>query len=251
MSSFEYPERHTRTIDLYGEAGFARIRTAHVMVCGLGGVGAHAAVALARSGLGALTLVDFDDVTASSLNRSPAATEDDIGRPKAEVIRDHLRATCPQTETQAVRAFFHADSADELLNLSPDRVADAIDSLNPKVALLAECVGRNIPVASSMGAAGRTDVSLVRAGDLWESRRCPLASRVRKFLRRKGIDAPIPCIWSEEPPPWALPPDLGDQVLDRGRIRNRLPSGIALPGIFGYALASLILDRLASGPEPA
>lgn len=250
MTSSDCPERFTRTMDLYGEAGFARIRAARSIVCGLGGVGAHAAVALARSGIGALTLIDFDEVTASSLNRSPAAAEADLGRPKAEVIRDHLRVTCPQTETRAVRAFFHLEAADDLLSPAPDWVADAIDSLNPKVALLAECVGRGIPVASSMGAAGRTDVSLVRSGDLWQSRGCPLASRVRKFLRRQGIDAPIPCIWSEEPPCEALPPDLGDQVLDRGRVRNRLPSGIALPGIFGYALASLILDRLASGPEP-
>jgi len=249
VNSSGYPERFKRTLDLYGEDGFVKIRAAHVMVCGLGGVGAHAAVALARSGLGTLTLVDFDAVTASSLNRSPAATERDIGRPKAEVIRDHLRATCPWTETRAVRAFVHTDTANELLTPPPDWVADAIDSLNPKVALLEQCVRREVPVASSMGAAGRTDVSLVRSGDLWESRRCPLASRVRKFLRRKGIDSPIPCIWSEERPREVLPPDLDDRMLERGRVRNRLPSGIALPGIFGYALASLILDRLASGPE--
>ncbi len=250
MTSSGYPERFTRTVDLYGEDGFAGIRASHVMVCGLGGVGAHAAVALARSGVGVLTLVDFDEVTPSSLNRSPAATEDDLGRPKAEVMRDHLVRTCPATEVHAVRAFFHADSADELLDPAPAMVADAIDSLNPKVTLLELCVRRGVPVVSSMGAAGRTDVSLVQSGDLWSSRRCPLASRVRKFLRRKGIDAPIPCIWSEEQPRAALPPDLGDQVLDRGRVRNRLPSGIALPGIFGYALASLILDRLAVAAEP-
>jgi len=246
MTSSDYPERFTRTVDLYGEDGFAVLRAARVTVFGLGGVGAHAAVALARSGIGALTLVDFDQVTASSLNRSPAATEADLGCPKAEVLQDHLERTCPHTEIRSVRAFFHEDSADELLSPTPSLVADCIDSLNPKVALLAQCVRRGLPVASSMGAAGRTDVSLVRTGDLWDSNVCPLASRVRKFLRRQGIDAPVPAVWSEEPPCKALPPDLGDQVLDRGRVRNRLPSGIALPGIFGYALASLILDRLAS-----
>ncbi|MBC8425474.1 tRNA threonylcarbamoyladenosine dehydratase [bacterium] len=246
MTSSDSPERFTRTVDLYGEDGFAALRAARVTVFGLGGVGAHAAVALARSGIGALTLVDFDKVTASSLNRSPAATEADLDRPKAEVLRDHLALTCPYTEVRSVRAFFHEDSADELLSPAPSLVADCIDSLNPKVALLAQCVRRGLAVASSMGAAGRTDVSMVRAGDLWDSRVCPLASRVRKFLRRQGIDAPVPAVWSEETPCKALPPDLDDQVLDRGRVRNRLPSGIALPGIFGYALASLILDRLAS-----
>ena len=82
----------------------------------------------------------------------------------------------------------------------------------------------------------------MRAGDLWESRRCPLAGRVRKYLRRRGVTAPIPCVWSEEEPAEALAPDTDDPRYDRGRIRNRLPSGIALPGIFGYALASLALD---------
>ncbi len=245
MSSSDWPERFTRTVDLYGEDGFAAVRAARVVVFGLGGVGAHAAVALARSGIGALTLTDFDEVTVSSLNRSPAATEADLGRPKCEVLREHLISTCPQTETDAAKAFFHVDTADELLAPAPDFVADCIDSLNPKVALLAECIARGLPVAASLGSAGRTDVSFVKAGDLWDSRVCPLASRVRKFLRRQGVDAPIPAVWSEEPPPAALPPDLGDRVLDRGRVRNRLPSGIALPGVFGYALASLILDRIA------
>ncbi len=249
MNSSDCPDRFTRTVDLYGEAGFAALRAARVTVFGLGGVGAHAAVALARSGVGALTLVDFDKVTASSLNRSPAATEADLDRPKAEVLRDHLAHTCPHTETRAVRAFFHDDSADELLSPAPSFIADAIDSLNPKVTLLAHCARHGLRVASSMGAAGRTDVSMVRAGDLWDSRVCPLASRVRKFLRRQGIDTPVPAVWSEEAPCKALPPDLDDQVLSRGRVRNRLPSGIALPGIFGYALASLIMSRITTKTE--
>ena len=242
MSSSACPERFTRTVDLYGEAGFTAIRAASVVVCGLGGVGAHAALALARSGIGRLVLIDFDPVTASSLNRSPCATIADVGRPKVAVVGEFLRRTCPDTAVDEVEAFFHADTADALLAPPPACVVDAIDALNPKVELLATCVARGIPVVGSMGAAGRTDVSFVRAGDLWESRRCPLAGRVRKYLRRRGVTAPIPCVWSEEEPAEALAPDTADPRFDRGRIRNRLPSGIALPGIFGYALASLALD---------
>jgi tRNA threonylcarbamoyladenosine dehydratase len=248
VSSFVCPDRFTRTVDLYGAAGFARIRAAAVVVCGLGGVGSHAALALARSGVGRLTLIDFDPVTASSLNRSPCATVADVGRPKVEVVGDFLRATCPDTAVDGVAAFFHTDTADALLAPPPTCVVDAIDALNPKVELLAACVARGIPVVSSMGAAGRTDVSFVRAGDLWESRRCPLAGRVRKYLRRRGVTAPIPCVWSEEEPADALAPDLDDPRFERGRIRNRLPSGIAMPGVFGYTLASLALD-LAAGRE--
>ncbi len=249
MSSSAWPERFTRTVDLYGDDGFTAIRAASVVVCGLGGVGAHAALVLARSGIGRLTLIDFDPVTASSLNRSPCATLADVGRPKVAAVGEFLRRTCPDTAVDEVEAFFHADTADTLLAPPPACVVDAIDALNPKVELLAACVARGIPVASSMGAAGRTDVSFVRAGDLWESRRCPLAGRVRKYLRRRGVTAPIPCVWSEEEPAEALAPDADDPRYDRGRIRNRLPSGIALPGIFGYALASLALD-LVTGRTP-
>jgi len=240
--SSDCPERFSRTVDLYGEAGFAAIRAASVVVCGLGGVGSHAALALARSGVGRLVLIDFDPVTASSLNRSPCATSADVGRPKVAVVGGFLRSTCPDTAVDGVEAFFHADTADALLAPPPSCVVDAIDALNPKVELLAACIARGIPVVGSMGAAGRTDVSFVRAGDLWESRRCPLAGRVRKYLRRRGVTAPIPCVWSEEEPAEALAPDTDDPRYDRGRIRNRLPSGIALPGIFGYAVASLALD---------
>lgn len=242
MISSDCPERFSRTVDLYGEAGFAAIRAASVVVCGLGGVGSHAALALARSGVGRLVLIDFDPVTASSLNRSPCATSADVGRPKVAVVGGFLRSTCPDTAVDGVEAFFHADTADALLAPPPSCVVDAIDALNPKVELLAACIARGIPVVGSMGAAGRTDVSFVRAGDLWESRRCPLAGRVRKYLRRRGVTAPIPCVWSEEEPAEALAPDTDDPRYDRGRIRNRLPSGIALPGIFGYAVASLALD---------
>ena len=245
MSSSGCPDRFTRTVDLYGDAGFASIRAARVVVCGLGGVGAHAALALARSGIGRLTLIDFDPVTASSLNRSPCATLADVGRPKVATIGEFLRRTCPDTAVDEVEAFFHADTADALLTPPPSCVVDAIDALNPKVELLATCVARGIPVVGSMGAAGRTDVSFVRAGDLWESRRCPLAGRVRKYLRRRGVTAPVPCVWSEEEPADALAPDADDPRYERGRIRNRLPSGIAMPGIFGYALASLVLDLVA------
>lgn len=244
MNSSDFPERFTRTVDLYGEAAFARLRAGGAVVCGLGGVGAHAALALARSGIGRLTLVDFDLLTVSSLNRHPVATPEDVGRPKAEMLAEHLSRACPDTRTTAVRAFVHEETLDELLPEPPDLVVDAIDSLNPKLALLGRCLADGRPVVSAMGAAGRRDVSALRRGDLWESRGCPLASRVRKFLRRRELVLPLPCIWSEEPAAPALPPDLDDRTLDRGRVRNRLPSALAVPGAAGYALASLAIDRL-------
>jgi tRNA A37 threonylcarbamoyladenosine dehydratase len=238
------PERFTRTVDLYGAEGFARLRAATVTVFGLGGVGTHAALALARSGIGTLRLVDFDEVTPSSLNRSPVATLADLGRPKAAVVAARLTAACPDTCCIPVRGFFHDDSADTLLTPAPDCVVDAIDSLNPKAALLRHCTTHGLCVVSSMGAAGRRDVGPVRTGDLWETQGCPLAARVRRYLRRTGITAPIPCVWSSEPPAAPLPPEPDEPRLDRGRLRNRLASSIVLPGVFGYAVAALAMERI-------
>ncbi len=243
-----YPERFTRLVDFYGVDGFRRIRAARVAVVGLGGVGSHAAAALARSGIGGLLLVDFDLVTASSLNRNAAAGPADVGRPKAEVLAEHLARSCPDTAVETRREFCDAKLAPVLFDPRPDWVIDAVDGLNPKVDLLEYCVRVRLPVASSMGASAHHDVTRLRAGDLSESRICPLARQVRLRLRRRGIADGVLCVWSVEPPGAPLAPDLGDRILDRGRVRNRLPSQITVPGAFGYTLAALVLERLAGGP---
>lgn len=245
------PPRFGRLVDFYGKAGFERIRAARVAVVGLGGVGAHAALALARSGIGALILVDFDPVTASSLNRSPVAGPADIGRSKVDVVASEIARVCPDTSVDARHGFFDADNAAALLAPRPDWVIDAIDSLNPKVALLEYCVRAELPVASSMGASSRRAFDQVRWGDVSESRICPLARQVRQRLKRRGIDGGIACVYSLETPAPALPPDLDDRKLARGRVRNRLPSQISLPGIFGYALAGLVLERVAAADTRA
>lgn len=247
MPSSACPERFERTALLYGPAGFARIRAARVMILGLGGVGTHAAVGLARAGVGALELVDFDTVTASSLNRHPCARVQDIGRAKTTVLAEFLRDTCPDTAVTEHREFFHDDTADALLGGAPDHVIDAIDALNPKVSLLAQCLDRGLPVASSMGAAMHVDASLVRSGDIAETRHCPLAARVRKMLRRRGHASGVRCVWSlEKHAARPLPPD-DDPRYDRGRVRDTLPSSMSIPAVFGFALASEVLERLA-GP---
>lgn len=253
-ASAEFPRRFTRTVDLYGHDGFGRIRAAAATVVGLGGVGSHAAVALARSGIGALHLIDFDQVTESSLNRLVVAGPADVGRPKVDVIARHLEQYCPDTRIRTSPEFFQADAAVRLLAPPCDLVIDAIDSLNPKVALLAECVARGLPVVSSMGAAGRRDVAQVRVDDIAATRGCPLARRVRRLLRLAGVTSGVTCVYSIEPGVEALPPDEEEAHTGPGRVRRRLPSSIALPGIFGYAVASVGLDRIvgvsqASGPR--
>jgi tRNA A37 threonylcarbamoyladenosine dehydratase len=236
-----YPARFARLVDLHGAAGFARIRAARVTVVGLGGVGSHTAHALARSGVGRLVLVDFDRVTESSLNRNPLAGPDDVGRLKIEVIARELARTCPDTEVATIELFVDAATVARALDPRPDFVADAIDSVGPKTALLAHCVRAGVPVASCMAASARRDIGRIRVADLAETAGCPLARRVRKGLAGQGIRRGIACVFSDEPAPPPLPPD------EAGR--KRLPSQIALPGAFGYALAACVLDALARGSE--
>jgi tRNA A37 threonylcarbamoyladenosine dehydratase len=251
---------HHRTVLFYGEEAFGRIRKANIAVIGLGGVGGHAAVNLARSGIGSLHLVDFDTVTPSSLNRSPFAEPPDIGRLKCDALKDYLARVCPDTTVTVTEAFCGDDTLPELVppNDPPDLVLDAIDSLNPKVALLAWCHGHGIPVITSMGAAGKSDVGMVRTGDLGDSTICPLARKVRTRLKKRGITDGIPAVWSIEKAaahrPGA-PREVGEEApsLDSpeiGRQRHTLASQMTLPGVFGYGLAAMALDLICSLEKP-
>ena len=247
MNSETTGGRFTRTIDLYGAEGFARIRAAGVAVVGLGGVGAHAALALARSGIGRLRLCDFDRVSVSSLNRHPSARPADVGRFKTEVLAEAVRSTCPDTGVEERRDFVDAETVAGVLDPPPDLIVDAIDTLGPKVALLTHCVLERRPVVSSMGASARRGVAGIREGDLSKSTHCPLARHVRRRFRAAGIEGRIHCVYSVGPAEEPLPPELEDVGIARGRARHRQPSSICLPGIFGYALAAAALDRLARG----
>lgn len=264
--------RWTRTLDLYGDGGFARIRAARFAVIGVGGVGSHAAIALARSGAGTLLLCDFDPVTESSLNRHPIAGPLDVGRAKTEVLAEYIARTCPDTRVDERREFVDAANVAAILgtgglggrNRAADAgedagedalrpallVIDAIDSLGPKVALLEHCVCSGVPVVSSMGASSRRGIEGLRVADLSETSHCPLARLVRRRLRRRGVERGVTCVYSLEPPLPPLAPDLEEATLRRGRERRRQPSSICLPGIFGYALAAVALERVAAGVEP-
>jgi len=255
-----FPPRHYRTVLFYGEEAFSRIRQANVTIVGLGGVGSHAAMNLARSGIGLLHLVDFDTVSASSLNRSPFAEPDDVGRLKTDVLREYLARVCPDTTITVTEAFCGDDTLPQVVPVEPgsrpDLVIDAIDSLNTKVGLLAWCAGHDVQVITSLGAAGKRDVGMVRTGDLAESTICPLARKVRSRLKRRGITSAIPAIWSIEKAaahrPAALKetrdvadPEAPAPSYTTTRERHTLASQMTLPGVFGYGLAAMALDLIS------
>ena len=173
LPSAEAAGAFTRNIDLVGEEGFRRLRAARVAVIGLGGVGSHAAVALARAGVGHVRLVDFDKVTASGLNRHAVARLEDVGQPKVEVVGRQLLAIAPEMTVEQQAVFFHEETVEQILGGGLNMLVDAIDSFTPKVVLLASCVARGLAVVSSMGASARVDPTLMRVGDLSETRVCP------------------------------------------------------------------------------
>ncbi len=198
--------RFDRAARLFTEPGLHRLMGARVVVFGMGGVGSFAAEALARSGVGALTLVDFDDVCVTNTNRQLHAMKGTVGKPKAEIMAERLRLVSPSSRVEPVLEFYEEAKADLLLEGPIDFVIDAIDSVAAKAHLLHECVRRSIPVVSSMGAAGRLDPTRVRVADLADTEVCGLARDVRGILRKRyglalarGTRTGIDAVFSDEP----------------------------------------------------
>lgn len=248
MSDHAAASSLTRTSAYFGAEGMARLRAATVAIVGLGGVGSHAACALARNGVGGVRLVDFDSVTASSLNRHAVATPADVGRAKVTVLGEALARINPSLAVDGRQAFFAQDSKATLLEAPLSFVIDAIDSVGPKVELLGACVAMGLPVISCLGAAGRIRGESVRLADIFDSHTCPLARMIRKRLHQAGLRAAIPAIFSPEVPCAPLPPDDQDPFLARGRRRRQLPSVGVVPAIVGYAAAGFVLRTLAGEP---
>ena len=197
--------RFDRLARLCGESAMERLFRAHVVVIGLGGVGSHAAEALVRSGVGKVTLVDFDLVCVTNTNRQLQAMRGAIGKPKANVLAQRLRLINPQATIRPVPLFYEARIADQILGgrNPPDFVVDAIDNVTAKCHLLATCRERGVPIVCSTGASGRWDPTAIDVADLSETRIDPLAAAVRKILRRKyGFPAKgpwgIPAVFSTE-----------------------------------------------------
>lgn len=161
-SKLEYPDEikneiYSRVESFFGASNFSAVRKSFVIIVGLGGVGSHAANMLARSGVQRLRLVDFDQVSLSSLNRHAVAVLEDVGKPKAEVVKKRLLSVVPWCDIDARVAVFNFERADQLLSGNPDYVVDCIDDVNTKAELIAYCHNNNIKVLTSMGAGGKAD----------------------------------------------------------------------------------------------
>ncbi len=201
---YELHRRFDRMARLIGEPALERLFQSHVMVIGLGGVGSFAAEALVRSGVGRVTLVDFDRVCVTNANRQLQAIKGNIGRHKAETLAERMRLINPQAAIEPVIKFYEDATSEELLSLGPSFIIDAIDNLTAKCHLLNVCQRRSIRLISALGAAGRIDPSLVAVADLAKVKFDPMGRVIRKILRQ-NYDFPrsgpfgIPAVYSTEP----------------------------------------------------
>ena len=241
-------EQFTRTKLLLGEDKIEKVFKSKVFVIGLGAVGSFAVEILARMGVGNLTLVDFDVVQESNINRQLYALHSSIGNKKVELAKSRVLDINPNCKVETFDTFVNTDTLETIFSDKPDIVIDAIDSYNPKLRLLEYCYKNNIKIISSMGAALKTDPFSIKYADLFETHHCKLAERLRGDLRKLGIVFGIPCVFSEQSPqtkPIPLPEQEGKKYGKNGGPKI-LGSTPVITGIFGILLANKAIEIITS-----
>jgi tRNA A37 threonylcarbamoyladenosine dehydratase len=248
--------RFSRTELLIGTAGLEKLRNSHVLICGIGGVGSYAAEALGRAGIGRITLVDYDDICLTNINRQIHALGSTVGQQKVEAMAARLRDINPAAEIIAVKDFFSRENAAELLSPRPDYVLDAIDHFTAKVALITICLELSIPVISSMGAANKLDPTKIQVADISETKNCRMARSMRKILRQAGISSGVMVVYSTEGHRELNPatssacgsecicPNKGDQIFSCEHRRVILGSISYLPPLFGLTMAGAVVNQI-------
>ena len=214
----------------------------------MGAVGGNAVEALARAGVGHLKLVDFDTVSVTNLNRQILALNSTIGKKKVDLAVERVRDINPRCTIEPVDCFVDKDNMESILSPKPDILVDAFDSIGPKIEVIEYCVKNEIPIISSMGAALKRDPSKIKQGDLFETSGCSLARRLRKQLRRRGINKGVPCVYSTETPEFTFKSPEEEEYQEdlnvRGKRRMVLGSMPTITGIFGLTIANWVIEFL-------
>jgi tRNA A37 threonylcarbamoyladenosine dehydratase len=255
MSDFD--QRFSGIQRLYSAKGLAQLRRSHVCVVGIGGVGSWSVEALARSGVGQLTLIDLDEVCVSNVNRQLHALDGAVGKTKVEVMAERARAINPECQVHAIAEFFTSANAETLFAAKFDAVLDAIDNVPNKCLLIARCREQNIPIVTTGGAGGRRDPTAIRVTDLAATTHDRLLQSVRKTLREQfgfprdpkqlfGVD----CVFSAEPQ--VYPHSNGSVCPQResgSDLRLNCDTGYGtatfVTGTFGFAAAAQVVQKLA------
>ncbi|MDO4867671.1 MAG: tRNA threonylcarbamoyladenosine dehydratase [Clostridia bacterium] len=250
-------ERFSRTRLLLGDAAMDALAAARVAVFGVGGVGGYVCEALARSGVGALELIDDDRVSLSNLNRQIIATEDTLGQYKVDVMKARILSINPKAEVIAHRRFILPENAGDFPFETFDFIVDAVDTVAAKLTLVERAEAAGVPIISAMGAGNKLDPSRFRVSDISETRVCPLARVMRRELKKRGIRH-LKVVWSDEPPltpagaPAEEPIPAGDVAAEKepgqhpgtpGR-RSTPGSTAFVPAVAGLMIAGEVVREL-------
>jgi tRNA threonylcarbamoyladenosine dehydratase len=239
-------ERWKRTQLLVGEEGLFKLQQARVAVLGMGAVGSAAVEALVRGGVSHFLIADFDQLNPSNCSRNLLAQSSTLGRPKVEVAQERIKGINPNAEVTVYQGFVARESFDQIFTYPLEYLVDAIDSVGPKVSVLRESYQHGIKTISCMGAGNKLDPSQIIVEDISQTKICPLARRVRRYLARLGIRQGVRCVYSQIRP-LALEnggPLAGDDpgyLIDRGRIRRVVGTMSYLPMIIGATAASEVI----------
>lgn len=232
---------NSRTELLLGADRMDYLAHCHVLVVGLGGVGAYAAEQICRAGIGRMTIVDADTVNESNINRQLPALHSTLNRPKAEVVGSRLLDINPRMKLTIINEFLRDERTEEVLSITKyDFIVDAIDSLSPKSYLLFHAFNKKIPIVSSMGAGAKIDPAQVQINDISKTCSCALAKAVRKRLRGMGINKGIPVVFSTE----MANPEAVIEVDNEQCKRTTAGTVSYMPAIFGCYLASYVIRNL-------
>lgn len=230
-----------RTELLLGEEKMNCIRNSHVLVVGLGGVGAYAAEMICRAGVGRMTIVDADTVQPTNINRQLPAVHSTLGLTKAEVLAARYKDINPDIELAVLPVYLKDENIPDLLDAAKyDFIVDAIDTISPKCYLISEAMKRRIRIVSSMGAGAKSDITQVRFADLWDTYHCGLSKAVRKRLQKMGMKRKLPVVFSTEqadPKAVLLTDDEQNKKSTCGTVSY-------MPAVFGCYLAEYVIKRL-------
>ncbi len=247
--------RFSRTELLIGPEGLELLKNSSVAVIGLGGVGAYAAEALCRAGIGRLALIDFDDICLTNINRQLHAMDGTVGKAKTHVMAERLKLINPEADIIPFKEFYAEENSGFLLSTGYDYVVDAIDHFTSKLHLIRTCRERHIPIISSMGAAAKLDQGKVRVADISATHSCRMARSVRKLLKKQGITSGVKVVFSTEEYREPAVKDAGckgdcicpnkdEQQFSCEHRRVILGSISYIPGIFGLTMAGVVVNDL-------
>ena len=241
MNTENNKEWQQRTELLLGKERMEHLRNSHVLVVGLGGVGAYAAEMICRAGVGKMTIVDADTVQPSNINRQLPALHSVIGRPKAEVLAERFKDINPDLDLTVLPVYLKDEAIPKLLDSAKfDFIVDAIDTVAPKCYLIYNALKRGLKIVSSMGAGAKSDITQVRFADLWETYHCGLSKAVRKRLQKMGMKRKLPVVFSTEQA------DANAVILIDDEQNKKSTTGTVsyMPAVFGCYLAEYVVRKI-------